>query len=187
MRRLIWTLLLAIVVAPQPAGAVTFDWSYSGANANGSGTFDAVDNGSGRFTIGAISGTANKFTITGLSDYFGPDKFLFTTPGKQLDIFGFSFTVENGDSYNILYSDALSGFLSCGDGAGYCQVGPGAPGSNGSDDNIVSIEFSASIAEAPLPAALPLFAAGAGLLGLFGLQRSRRKAQRRAVAAYLSS
>jgi hypothetical protein len=177
MRSLIGAIFLAIVVAPLPAGAVTFDWSYSGSGAFGGGTFDAVDDGFGQFTIGAISGTANNHTITGLSDYAGADQLLFTTPGQQLNIFGFSFTVDNGNRYNILYSIPF-----CGGGSGYCQIGPGAPLSDGSEDPIVSISFSASIAETPLPAALPLFAAGAGLLGFVGLQRSRRKAQRRAVA-----
>ena len=180
MRSLIWTLLLAIVVAPLPAGAVTFDWSYSGSGASGSGTFDAVANGSGGFTIDGISGTANTFTITGLSSYADANQNLSTT-FPQLDIFGFSFTVSNGNRYNILYTNAASGPFSCGF-IGYCQIGPGGPLSDGSGDPGVSIEFSASIAETPLPAALPLFAAGAGLLGFFGLQRSRRKTRRLAVA-----
>jgi hypothetical protein len=181
MRNLIWTLLLVIVVAPLPAGAVTFDWSYSGPGVSGVGTFDASDIGSGAFQINTISGTANGFAITGLNDYAFPDQTIYTSI-PQVDFFGIAFTVNNGTAYSIDYTTATTGFYTCGV-AGYCLIGPGIPGGEGAGDPGVPILFSAvALAETPLPAALPLFAAGAGLLGLFGLQRSRRKAQRRAVA-----
>ena len=181
MRSLIWTVLLAIVVAPLPAGAVTFDWSYSGPGISGVGTFDASDNGLGGFTVNTISGTANGFAITGLNNYAFPNQTIFTS-FPQVDFFGVAFAVNNGTAYSIDYTTATSGSYTCGI-AGYCLIGPGILGGDGSGDPGVPILFSAvELAETPLPAALPLFAAGAGLLGLFGLQRSRRKAQRRAVA-----
>jgi hypothetical protein len=119
--------------------------------------------------------------ITGLTSYALNDQTIFTS-SPQLSFGGLSFTVFGGQAYNIYYDNSDVGAYNCGL-VGYCQVGPGSPGDIALNDPTVPITFSAVLAETPLPAALPLFAAGAGLMGLFGLQRSRRKAQRRAVAA----
>jgi hypothetical protein len=184
MRSLLRTMsVLAIVVSPLPAGAVTFDWSYSGGpGVSGIGTLDASANGSGGFTVSAISGTANGFVITGLNSYAFPDQTIFTS-FPQVDFSGLAFTVSNGTAYDIEFTLVTTGSYTCGV-TGYCLIGPGIPGSAGAQDPGAPILFSAAaLAETPLPAALPLFAAGAGLLGFFGLQRSRRKTRRFAVAA----
>lgn len=183
MRSLLRTMsVLAIVVSPLPAGAVTFDWSYSGGpGVSGIGTLNATDNGSGGFTVNAIFGAANGFAITGLNNYAFPDQTISTT-FPQVDFDGLAFTVSNGTAYEINFTFAATGSYTCGV-TGYCLIGPGIPGSAGAGDPGVPILFSAAeLAETPLPAALPLFAAGAGLLGFFGLQRSRRKSRRLAVA-----
>ena len=155
-----YSIALSAILAFQlsSAQAITFDWSYSGAGISGSGTLEAVDVGGGAFLVGAISGTANGLTITGLTTYAFSDEKLFSS-SPQVDLAGLAFTVVGGHVFDIYSMSSTTGSYSCG-AVGYCLMGPGTPGSSGIGDLTVPITFSASIASVPGPIA------GAGLPGL---------------------
>ena len=61
--------------------------------------------------------------------------------------------------------DLCIAFLTSGDGVGFGNV-----------DDIAPLSGLGSQTNTPLPAALPLFASGAGVLGYFGWRRKRKKA-----------
>ena len=171
------TLILSILLPSAIARAVTFDWSYSGVDVSGNGTFDAAASGVGQFKVDAISGTANGVAITGLTDYAFPDQTIYTS-SPQLDFLGLSFTA-GGQAFNLLYNTSAFGAYSCGI-AGYCLIGPGAPGDAGANDPGVAVAFSAT-AVTPIPAPLALFAGGVGLLGILGWRGQKRAAVKPAL------
>jgi hypothetical protein len=144
-----------------PLPVVVFDWSTTGPS--GSGTFTATDDGSGTYTITAITGTFNGGTITSLSlpglGLGGNDNLLFYPGSDQLDISGFSFD-EGPYGFNI-YDDG-----------GYGDIYQNVMGQYGGSITT----FTASPSVTPLPAALPLFATGIGAMGLLGWRRKRKNA-----------
>lgn len=177
------TALIALQVSGANAATATFDWEYVGPNAFifGIGTLQATDDGGGQYTVTSISGKANGLTVVGLSGYDLPDQLVFYnpppgTPSIALDSGGVSFSVAGGNSFQFYEDDTLyTPGPPYGCGGVYCLLGPGAPGSPGPGDPFTTVDFSLTfVSETPLPAALPLFAAGLGVIGLFGLRRKRK-------------
>src|SRR5471032_2552026 len=104
---------LVLALSGGAASAVTFDWSSTGTqisqnipvNPTGSGTFTATDDGSGQYTITAITGTFDGGTITSLlsTGTFGRnDNLLFYPASAQFDKFGVSFA-EGVNEFNIFF------------------------------------------------------------------------------------
>lgn len=153
------TLFLSIL----PASASTlFSFSYSGSGYSGSGEFTANFLGGSQYDVIGVAGTADGSNITGLSSYAGADNQLYY-PGSPLHVTfaGISFATANallwniwsdGTNYGILNTTFCEGTSTCG---------------------LVPIDIS--IAPVPLPAAVPLFAAGLSAMGFMGW-RKRRKA-----------
>jgi hypothetical protein len=169
---------LAVSVGSANATSVTFDWTegYQG----GSGTFTATaDSGGGEYTITDITGAMEDgywpaFDIIALypandinEGWFGAnDNLLFSTSTPQLDDGGFAFETADGATWQIQWGGSEDGYvLSSNDGAG-------------SDND----SFNATLVATPLPAALPLFAGGLGVMGLFGWRRKRKVAASLAAA-----
>jgi hypothetical protein len=164
------------------ASAVTFDWSSSGTqisqnipvNPTGSGTFTATDDGSGQYTITAITGTFDGGTITSLAPlgtFGGNDNLLFYPASAQFDKFGVSFAVGVNE-FNIAFITDYS--LNNANPLEYVYdfqlVSPAVAG-----EGFIVDTFTASPETVtPLPAALPLFATGLGAFGLLGWRRKRK-------------
>jgi hypothetical protein len=171
------------------AQANVFDFSFSGPTSgpgspvSGSGTFTTIGSGPA-FSVTSVTGTLTDldisltpFLITGpVSSYAGADNILYypaqisgsnTTPAF-VDFGGISFQTSGGAGYDF----NLGGYTQSGpalyvlnaeilNAAGYAAV----PGST-----LINLD----VTETPLPAALPLFAAGAGLVGLLSRRRKRK-------------
>jgi hypothetical protein len=177
------TLAAAFGATMSPAGAAVFEFSYL--------SLDPLDpfSGQGEFTTGLplgsvgasvayqvtdVSGFATSgdlgSKITGTSLFASADNILFF-PGSPTqaftDINGISFTTESAGDFNIYFNgggDPLyPGFV----GYGRISSSISPPTSEGTQ-----IEFSVS--ETPVPAALPLFATGLGVMAFF-MSRKRRK------------
>ncbi len=168
----------AVLLAPAPgASAASFTWSYAGTHGyvvSGSGTLTATSLGGGAYAVTSISGTRNGVAITGLTDYAGDDNQVYTT-FPSLDYPGLAFLV-GGSAFNVYY-DTTDGPASPGDPyacgfAGYCEIGPGVPGTSGLDgpDPINPIAFT--LTPVPEPATWALMLAGFGGLGV-ALRRRR--------------
>ncbi len=164
----------ALIVAP-PAKATVFDWSYTGLNGynvTASGTLVATPLGGGAFDVTAITGTRNGVAITGLTSYAVQDNTVFTG-FPQLDYFGLAFTDTNGNAFNAFYDAAINDPYECGF-VGYCEIGPGVPGTDGLGpprDAEGPIAFT--LTAVPEPATWSLMLIGFGFTA--GLRRSRSR------------
>jgi hypothetical protein len=174
------------------ANAATFDWSYTDGGSNsGSGTLTADLSSPGVYDLDTITGTANGFAVTGPSTYAFDDNVIYfsptapthfdpTNPFFFVDFAGIAF-ITSGGTFNI-YEGTIGQPVpyNCGDASPYCLIGPGVPGGDGvgtpTTDPIVALtDFSLTeVAATPLPAALPLFAGGLGIFGLFGARKRRK-------------
>jgi hypothetical protein len=153
------------LLAPVPANAVTFDFSYFSTNTpslSGSGEFTATFIGGSEYQLTGITGFGgnNDIAITSLSGYAAADNILFYPTQPFVDFGGISFTTVDGDAWNIYWNGYYGVLNSSTNPVGY--------------PNGVTIDFS--VTETPLPAALPLFAGGLAAWGLFGRQRKRKAA-----------
>lgn len=169
-----------------------FDWSFSGGGSSGSGTMQATYDGGNEYTATSISGTVNGQTILGLSSYAGADQEIFynisAPPPAAVDSNGVAFSVGTGATSYDLYDNVFSGANSPWNCGGvYCLDGPGNTSNNGSyvGDPLVAVNFSLvdppPPAATPLPAALPLFGTGLGVVGFLAQRRKRKNAT--AIAA----
>ena len=158
---LVGAIMLAASLWSCPANALTFHWSIAGGNIEGF-ISDLNDNQSGQ---AATSVTVTASIIGGVGEYVGPGVVVnnFDVLGEAITFA--SFQSDLGSFHLIL---ALNPTINSGilfDNA--VQHGLGG-----------AISFEAT----PLPAALPLFASGASVLGFLGWRR-KRKAQAAALAA----
>jgi hypothetical protein len=176
----------AAAILPASAATITYDWtltapaaSFGGFDWDGSGTI-TVTIGSGSDTITAITGTVTNGTITdpitGLATSGSFDNLLFpigttfsgppvVTGGSyvsssDLDTSGLGFTIAGGTI------DVFGGYepnsTDVTPGNNYDEIGPGGFG-------VGTFALTAT----PLPAALPLFAGGLGMIGLLARRRKR--------------
>ena len=115
----------------------------------------------GGFPVGIVSPTSGVFEIgtdaTGqITSWHIFENFSASYPGDNVSC-GYSASTTPGGNLLILTS-ASDGFV--------CQ--------NGAESPAGTFTAEADAATTPLPAALPLFATGAGLLGFLGWRRKRR-------------
>jgi len=177
---------LATAILPASAAAVTYDWTLASPAANlggfnwtGSGTI-SVTTGSGSDTITAMTGTVTNGSITdpitGLASPGAFDDLLFpigttfngppiVTSGSyvsasDLDTKGLGFTFAAGTIE--VFGAYAPNSIDVMPGNNYEEIGPGGFG-------VGTFALTAT----PLPAALPLFAGGLGLLGPLARRRKR--------------
>ena len=152
---LVGALMLAASLWSYPANAVTFHWSIAGGNIGGFIT--GLEDNPGLQP--AVNVTVTNSIIGGLGDYVP------TASANEFIVFGGAITFAHFDSnlgsfHLVLLLDPVvpinNGFLFDNSG----QHGLATP---------ISFEVAT-----PLPAALPLFATGLGVLGLLGWRRKRK-------------
>jgi hypothetical protein len=168
----------ALALTVGVANAITFDWSITGETENGSGTLIASGSG-GALTVTSISGTiltSRIESIFGPYDVTGPlapgsayaslpvpgDNLLFYPAAPLVDSSGISFSVEQpgfgGQQFMDVFFTGGQYFLLL----------------SNSTANGITFSVSPEISSTPLPAALPLFASGAVVIGYLGLRRKRK-------------
>lgn len=158
----------ALALSAGPANAVTFNWSYVGGFSAG-GTLEATPSGPGTYLVTSITGTDSLGdAVSGPHTSFGADNILYypASPPAQVDASGIGF----------LLSGTLTGALVAYLGAGVDLLG-GCLAGFGCSSIFDAGFFSASpavVAAVPLPAALPLFATGLGVIGLLARRRKRQ-------------
>jgi hypothetical protein len=107
------------------AQALTFDFSYSGGSGagavSGSGVFTTGSSGS-PYTVTGVTGTANGFSITGISPtYAGADNLLYYGSTQLVDFSGISFSTSNKDAWGIGWTGTSYGIAEFfKDPFGYC-------------------------------------------------------------------
>lgn len=160
-------LMLTATVMPASAATVTYDWTLTGPAASlggvpfpGSGTITATIGADGDL-VTAIAGTIDGSAITGLSSFEGADNLLFPTGTTFLDTSGLSFDTAVGQDINI-FSFFAEGSTPSGNAYGEISSNPAGFG-------VGTFELSAT----PLPAALPLFAGGLGVLVFLAWRKKR--------------
>ena len=152
-------------------------------------TYDPSIVGGEGYVLDTITGTANGQTVTGPSTYAGDDNIIYFSPSAPsnfdpanpyyfVDLDGIAFITSTGDTYNIYEgTDGQLPPYNCGDASPYCLIGPGVYGGDGvgnptSDPIVALTDFSlVQVTTTPLPATLPLFAAGLAGLALLGWRR----------------
>jgi hypothetical protein len=163
---LAWFASMALQVAPASASTVTWDWTISGAD-TGSGTFAIDSSCLNACAISNPTGTLEGLSITGLGSYMGADNLLdIPIPGGgEPDSNGISF-IAGGVSFNVFQDGPYIYLYTSNSTSNFVGFGAGP----------------APVSTTPLPAALPLFAAGLGAMGLFGWRRKRKGAAALAAA-----
>lgn len=197
-------LLSAIVVVALEASnadASTFNWSYTdGGSHTGSGTLVATEGLPGVFTLNSIAGTveghaitggpAPSYALTGTTVFWSP-----TAPQVFDPVHPFFFTdydgfaVSTASGFFAIYEntgnfDTNNAYACGGASVPYCLIGPGTDGTDGlADPRFALTNFQVDlVAETPLPAALPLFAGGLGVIGLLARSREKKAGQARALS-----
>lgn len=168
---------LPFTTAPVDAAVLTFDWTLSGPAASlggipfpasGTITVDTTMQMNGGDEVTGITGTIDGSIISGLSTFDGADNLLFPSGTAPLDTHGIAFTTVAGQSVDI-FSFFAEGTPPTGNAYGESTSSPGGFG-------VGTFALTAT----PLPATLPLFAGG---LGLVGFLTKRRKGAQQSLAA----
>jgi hypothetical protein len=164
-----------------PASAATYEWSYvdttgtdnasgiltTGVPAVGDSTQNPVGL-TGGFLIDPLtfSGVYNGIAITLLSPGTccadpANDNIIYPTSPQFLDIAGLAFADANGDQFNLFFDSMFANLYQI-------LTTDGLFVSEG--------DFTIRLVNSPLPATIPLFAGGLGLLGVLALRKRRPKA-----------
>jgi len=127
------------------AEAIPFDWSYAGVNGGpviAGGTLEASLISGNTYSVSSIFGTRNGVPITGLTAYAAQDNLVYTA-FPAVDYPGLAFTDASGHAFNVYYDPSTSDPYNCGR-VGYCEIGPGTPGTTGLGpprDSVGPIDF----------------------------------------------
>lgn len=157
------------------SGTVGTNPAYSPCPGCASGGFSAIVGGQGGILNAQVPYTSGNVTqsFSYSNTFYAP---MNTQSGKISEvIFG---DIEFQGSAAIV---GLLVDLSAGGQYGYADFGDTASLSFGALPQGVSFTAASGLTPAPLPAALPLFAAGLGAMSLFGWRRKRKAAARPAV------
>jgi hypothetical protein len=179
MRRLLWLASGVLVSFCAPANATTFYWEYFGSGIAAAGTFDATDQGGGNYLVTSIFGTRNGIAIDGLTGYAFNDNIIMPASSpNQLTFNGLAFSVA-GVAHNVFYQfeNESDNVWTCFVPNSYCEL-TGVPFSGGQGDLSIPISFRLSdvpLTATPLPAALPLYATGLGIIGFIAWRRKRKR------------
>ena len=168
----------ALISGASAASAAMFLWSYSGFNGgpvSASGSLQATPDGPGVYSVTSISGVRNGLAITGLTTYAGDDELIYTT-APNVDYPGLAYTDSSGHAFNVYYDTSLTDPYACGQ-IGYCEIGPGTPGTTGlaGPDSIGPIA-SFTLTPVPEPGAWALMLIGFAALGALARGRVRAMA-----------
>ena len=156
-------------VGSSHAAVSLYDWEYTGPGVSGLGTLTA--NGD---RVTSISGTANGYSIVGLSSYDEPDGIIFPLYPSLDPVFapfGISFSVGNGSiSFNLSERSGLFTLIGPDDTAAsaYGVPRPGVP--------IVRLT-SFTITPVPEPSTWATMLLGFMGLGLVGCRKARMVAR----------
>jgi hypothetical protein len=110
--------------------------------------------------------------ITGLTTYAGDDELVYTT-APYVDYPGLAY-LAGGVAFNVYFDTSLTDVYACGQ-IGYCEIGPGASGTDGlgpPPDSIGPITNFTLVA-VPEPAAWTLMLVGLGAIGAVARRRVR--------------
>jgi hypothetical protein len=149
------------------------------------GTYDTFGDGPGTFggaaTIDVTTETLFSITVTGL-----PNITFGTLPGPGFNAAVADYSVGEGSFGISMTPDGLGDGLYSSGTFGSVNVSlPGGVASTCSSDPSVCLAavdiFQGTLSATPLPAGLPLFAGGLGVLGLFGRCSKRRSLNARAA------
>jgi hypothetical protein len=149
-----------------PASALTFDFSFTNAAANGGGTVMGV------ITLNAANNAALSVQVTSNTSSLGS----FGIGEYVGNPFANSFTVSGGlitaADFLSLGVDNMSPDVTC------CTLGFAVRAGLSDSNSRLPLSNSPNLTftPTPLPAALPLFAGGLGALGVLGWRKKRKAA-----------
>jgi hypothetical protein len=170
------TLAFGQLTTTAQASAVTYDLTLQGiygglVGGTGSFTVDGPINSTGLETFTVSDGLDLSFTIDGNTFSSAPGGYASVTFNNgQLQSIGYAGTLDTW-SFSL-----VTGLLN------YIYVDLVDPAHSTFGNITAQLEATSQVSNAPLPAALPLFASGLGGIGMFGWWR-RRKAKRNETAA----
>jgi hypothetical protein len=177
-------LILLSLVPARAATVVDFTINEeSGFDISGNVAFTLGSESGGQYPItgatGTISGSSFTEAITGVNGYYGAGSgdVLLNTSGAYpvVNGFGVSLTLANGTEINIAQD---------GDPYYWVDAYQSIAGGPGLDGAIYEQPFTLTetVSSTPLPAALPLFAGGLGIVGFLAGRKKRKAKEQLAVA-----
>ena len=161
-------LFLSLSYASAANAALLFwDFSFTGDGVSGSGVFSTGDVGS-PFTMSGISGTADGYTISGLSGYAGADNLLYFPGEPFVDFGGISFSTSGGPDFNLGLQNPSGPFQYVFNDSSLNPIGyPNVPGST---------DITLTVSAVPEPATWALMLIGFAGIGFFAYRRTKKSA-----------
>ena len=94
----------------------------------------------------------------------------------NVDYFGLAYAVSTGDAFNVYYDASTSDDYACG-AVGYCEIGPGVPGTGGlgPPPDAIRVIDSFSLTAVPEPSTWAMLTLGFVALGAAALMRTQRR------------